>query len=159
MRKSLILCTALLLILNIGGCKDKDKTCKSGAFTVQPFLEKRHVFQCNNSEEFTYIFRKKEQIDSLNPTCFTTGSVAYPTDETNIVYILVGRASLHYRDTISVTQLQKDTCNKKLTYEVDMIQRDTTHWQFPGVMSMFCSVENIPADYEVEVKYKYVPIQ
>lgn len=150
---------SLFLVLATGCCKDKnEEVCNPTPLVVQPFIEKRHVFQCNNSDEFTYIFRKKEQIDSLDPTCFFIGSVAFPVDETNMVYILLGRTSYHYRDTISVTELFKDTCNKKMTYDVSMFQTDTTANTFPGRRTIFCSVENIPADYQVEVKYKYVPL-
>lgn len=150
----------ILLLFSSGCCKDKiDAVCKPENFRIEPFVEKRHIFQCNNSDEFTYIFRRKEQIDSLSPTCFMTGSVAFPVDETEMVYILLGRLSTHYRDTISFTELLKDTCNKKLTYDVSMFQTDTTPNTFTGRRTIFCSVENIPSDYTVEVKYKYVPIQ
>ena len=44
-------------------------------------------------------------------------------------------------------------------YSISLIQRDTTVLSNGGaVKGIFCTVENIPADYEVEVKYKYVPL-
>ncbi|MFN8287799.1 MAG: hypothetical protein U0V74_13665 [Chitinophagales bacterium] len=100
--------------------------------------------------------RKKAEIDSL-ADCTFSPPVPFPADETDFVYIMFGKMSYYRYDTFQ-TSLFKDTCSKKLTYQVNMIQRDTTHWQFPGVMSMFCEVENIPADYQVEVKYQYVPL-
>ncbi|HRN95765.1 MAG TPA: hypothetical protein PL084_13665 [Chitinophagales bacterium] len=140
-------------------CKHKsENVCNPTPFSIQPFVEKRHIFQCNNSDEFTYIFRKKKQIDSLSPTCFFIGSVAFPTEDTNMVYLMIGRTSSHYKDTISIAQLLIDTCNKHLIYNISMVQTDTTLNTFPGRRTIFCSVENIPADYQVEVKYKYVPL-
>jgi hypothetical protein len=74
---------------------------------------------------------------------------------------MVGKEFTHYSDTFQ-TRLLKDTCNKKLTYEISKIQRDTTKYCCPygitAVTSMFCSVENIPSDYKVEINYKYVPL-
>lgn len=150
----------ILLLFVTGCCKHKSENiCNPTPLPVTPFVEKRHIFQCNNSDEFTYIFRTKEQIDSLDPTCFFIGSVPFPVNDANMLYIMAGRTSYHYRDTISFTELLKDTCNKKLTYVVSMYQTDTTVNIIPGRRTIFCSVENIPADYQVEVKYKYVPIQ
>ena len=83
--------------------------------------------------------------------------MAFPVDETDFAYIMFGKMSYFRYDTFQ-TALFKDTCAKKLVYQVDMIQRDTTHRQFVGALTMFCSVENIPADYQVEVKYTYVPL-
>ncbi|MCO5280147.1 MAG: hypothetical protein M9931_03700 [Chitinophagales bacterium] len=95
--------------------------------------------------------------DIILSYCTFSPPVAFPIDETDMVYIMVGKMAYHYRDTF-YSKLFKDTCSKKLTYEVNMVQRDTVYNTFPGVVSMFCSIENIPADYQVEVKYKYVPL-
>jgi hypothetical protein len=139
-------------------CKDKtNNTCNEGPFEVSPFLERFGYFTCGgNLYEYQYVMQRKSQIDSLFDCTFSP-PVPFPVDETDFVYIMFGKMSYYRYDTFQ-TSLFKDTCSKKLTYQVDMIQRDTAHWQFPGVMSMFCEVENIPADYQVEVKYKYVPI-
>ena len=143
----------------IGGCCKDKNDCKASSFTVNPLIEKYDAFQCNNNnQEYTYVFEKKAQIDSLIPMCFITSPIATPLDDLNMKYLIVGRVTTHRRDTFQ-TNLFKDTCLKILTYDVSMIQRDTTHWDIPGgVQSIFCSVENIPADYKVEVKYKYVPL-
>lgn len=150
----------LLCILGIflaGCCKDKKDVCVGNPFDVKPFVEKYAKFECQNNDEFIYIFRSSKQIDSLQPTCFFSAPIAFPLDESNMVYFIVGKVSYHMQDTFK-TNVLKDSCLKTLTYQVNMIQRDTTQWQFPGVQSMFCSVENIPPDYQVEVKYKYVPL-
>ena len=148
----------ILLLFMDSCCKHKgDNICNSNNASINPFIEKYYVFTCGgNLYEYQYVMRKKSQIDSLTDCTFSP-PVAFPVDETNFVYIMLGKMSYYRYDTFQ-TALFKDTCLKKLVYQVDMIQRDTTHWQFPGVMSMFCSVENIPADYQVEIKYKYVPI-
>ncbi len=140
-----------------GCCKDKND-CKSENFQVQPFIERYYTFTCGgNLYEYEYIKRKKIQIDSLSDCTFSP-PVAFPIDETDMLYIMFGKMSYHYDDTFQ-TNLLKDTCLKKIIYEVNMIQRDTALWSNGGgVLSMFCSVENIPADYQVEVKYKYVPL-
>lgn len=138
-----------------GCCKNKNE-CVEGSFRVQPFIEKYGDFWCTGNNEYTYIFNHKYQIDSLS-YCTFSPPVAFPIDETDMVYIMVGKMAYHYRDTF-YSKLFKDTCSKKLTYEVNMVQRDTVYNTFPGVVSMFCSIENIPADYQVEVKYKYVPL-
>ncbi len=74
---------------------------------------------------------------------------------------MFGKLSYHHKDTL-VTNLLLDSCSKLLTYEVNMIQRDTTVLRCPYgisvVRSIFCSVEDILSDYQVEVKYKYVPL-
>jgi len=141
-----------------GCCKDKDGECLDNAFSVKPFTERFYVFRCNNNDvEYSYVLRSREQIDSLQPVCFFTAPVAFPIDEIDMLYIALGKMSYHYSDTFK-TNIIKDTCNKLVTYDVQMIQRDTTLFQFPGIISMYCAVENIPADYRVEVKYKYVPL-
>lgn len=100
---------------------------------------------------------RKSQIDSLTDCTFSP-PVAFPVDETDFVYIMFGKMSYYYKDTFQ-TAVFKDTCLKKVTYEVNMIQRyKTLESNGGGVRSMFCSLENIPADYQVEVKYKYVPL-
>jgi len=154
------LCVLVLCFYTSGCCKHKSEDlCNPTTLTLEPFTEKRTVFQCNSTGEYTYIFSKKEQIDSLDPTCFFIGSVPFPVDETNMVYLMVGRMSYYLKDTISLTELKKDSCQKRLTYEVNMIQRDTVFLSNGGgIRSIFCSVENIPPDYQVEVKYKYVPL-
>lgn len=143
----------------VGCCKDKDM-CKDTSFEVQPFFQTTTKYQCNGNDEYTYIFRDKQQVDSLSPNCFAVGPIPYQVDDNEFVYIIIGRMSYHYNDTIGYTRLTKDSCSKKLTYEVEMIQKDTALWSNGGgILPVYCSVENIPADYEVEVKYKYVPIQ
>lgn len=146
-----------MLILS-GCCKNKSD-CKSGNLTLKPFLERIETFDCNNGEsDYTYIFSNSKQIDSLQPTCFFTAPVVFPLDESNMRYLLVGRFSAHYKDTLEST-LYKDTCSKILTYDVRMIQRDTALWSNGGgIQHIFCSVQNIPPDYKVEVKYKYVQL-
>jgi hypothetical protein len=151
----LLLCVGIFV--GTGCCKDK-KSCKGGEFQIHPFIERYAKFECQNNNEYTYIFRNSKQIDSLQPTCSFAVPVAFPIDETNMIYFIIGKGSYHRRDTFN-TSVVKDTCFKTLTYQVDMIQRDTATWEFPGgVQSMFCAVQNIPADYKVEVKYKYVPL-
>jgi hypothetical protein len=159
--------TALLALLCLlfSSCKkdcDKNYDCKGVANEIAPFFERYgSVFCGTNDYEYTYILRTKEQIDSITQCTFSP-SPAFPVDGSNMVYIMFGKFSYHHKDTL-ITDLSIDTCAKLLTYEVDMIQRDTTVLCCPYgitvVRSIFCSVENIPADYEVEVKYKYVPIQ
>lgn len=165
MKNSVSVLAIVFLFLVTGCCKHKtDNVCKQSSIQLQPFVEKFGYFFCDSNDyEYTYVFTKKDQIDSLSPTCYMPWSVPYPVDETNMRYIILGRMSYHYRDSFAFTSLLVDTCNKKLVYEADMIQRDTAFYCCPygagGILSMFCSVENIPADYQVEVKYKYVPIQ
>lgn len=147
-------------VLSITACckhkTDNDVICNPTSLNISPFIERYGNFTCGgNLYEYEYIKRKQSQIDSLFDCTFSP-PVAFPVDETNMLYIMYGKMSYYRYDTFQ-TQLFKDTCSKKLVYQVDMIQRDTTHWQFPGVMSMFCEVENIPADYQIEIKYKYVP--
>jgi hypothetical protein len=146
-----------LAIIMLYACRKKEDACKSVNVKINPFLERYSNFECQNNNEYTYIFSSKSQIDSLSPTC-SYRQIAFPIDETDMRYIIVGRISYHFKDTIQ-TIIMKDSCLKILTYEVNMVQRDTSLWQFPGVMSMFCSVTNIPPDYQVEVKYKYVPLE
>ena len=155
-------CLFVLLIVTFAGCcKDKNEgrhRCNNLAFTVTPFIEYKNNFSCNDTSKFIGIFRSKNQIDSLSPDCVFTSSVIFPVDQQEMLYLIYGRTSYYYSDTF-ITALLKDTCNKKLTYTIDIVQRDTNHLEFPGTGFVFCEVENIPADYQVEVKYKYVPIQ
>ena len=150
---------AIVFIFISSCCKDK-KICKQGNLMIKPFKELFYNFNCNNSNEYTYIYTNSKQIDSLKPTCFFTSPTFFPIDETNMRYFIVGRLSYHEKDTFQTVMLN-DSCLKYLICEVNMIQRDTAYY-FPdrsgGVLSMFCAVQNIPADYKVEVKYKYVPL-
>lgn len=143
-----IIYTVLFFALSLfipGCCKDK-KECVGNKFSIPPFVEKFGSFTCGgNLYEYEYIKRRKSEIDSLTDCTFSP-PIAFPIDETDMVYIMYGKMSYYRYDTFQTTLL-KDTCARKLVYQIDMLQRDTTHWQFPGVMSMFCSVENIPADY------------
>ncbi len=150
-----------LIFIISGCCKHKpDIVCNPASLETQPFIQRFAVFSCgSNDYDYTYIARRKEQIDSLT-ACTFSPPVAFPIDETGMVYIMFGKMSYYYNDTFASTHILKDTCSKKLVYEVNMVQRDTTLWSNGGgVLSMFCSVENVPADYQVEVKYKYIPIQ
>jgi len=154
----LLFLTTIILL----SCRKSKEECVDGKSSIQPFIEKVGSFTCGgNLYEYEYIKRNKSQIDSLTDCTFSP-PVAFPIDESDMVYIMVGKEFTHYGDTFQ-TQLWKDTCNKKLVYEVNKIQRDTTRYCCPygvtAVTSMFCSVENIPADYQVEVKYKYVPLE
>lgn len=155
---SLSLTLIVASILMLAGCC-KEKACKEEQVETKPFVEKFAHFTCGgNLYEYQYVYRSKADIDTLSDCTFTP-PVAFAVDEKDFVYIMYGKMSYYYADTFQ-TFLQKDDCNKRIIYNVDMIQRDTTLWSNGGgVLSMFCSVENIPADYEVEVKYKYVPIQ
>jgi len=155
-----IFAVSIFLITLAGCCKDKN-LCKNEFLSIRPFIERFYIFWCNNNDvEYTYIFNNSQQIEDLRPTCFFIAPVAFPIDEKNMQYFLVGRLSYHQKDTFQ-TSLLKDTCSKTLVYDVSMIQRDTAYY-FPdrrgGILSMYCAVENIPADYKVEVKYKYVPL-
>ncbi|HRN95650.1 MAG TPA: hypothetical protein PL084_13080 [Chitinophagales bacterium] len=157
----LLIIVSLTATILTGCCKDKNKnTCKSESFSINPFVQRFGSFFCGgNDYEYTYIFRKKAEIDSLHSEC-SYYNVAFSIDETNFAYIAVGRLSYHQKDTM-LSNLYVDTCSRLLTYDVEMIQRDTTKVSFyplGATMSIFCSVENIPADYQVEVKYKYVPL-
>ena len=145
-----------------GTSRTADKNnCKGLAFQINPFTQRFGKFSCgSNDYEYTYIFNSSKQIDSLVPTC-RLRNTAFPIDETNMKYLILGRLSYYRGDTFQ-TNLLKDTCLKTLTYEVNMIQRDTTRPSFypqGGVRSMYCAVENIPSDYKVEMKYKYVPLK
>lgn len=158
MRNSFFLIVVALILIG-GCCKEKD-TCKENKIMLNAFAERYYYFKCNNNDEYTFLFTKSSQIDSLQPTCFFLQPSAFPIDENGMRYILVGRLSYHNRDTFQ-TALSKDTCLKTVTYEVNMVQRDKAY-SFPdsigAIQSMYCAVENIPADYKVEVKYKYVPL-
>ncbi len=148
-----------IIAFAVVGCRKNKEVCVGDAFGVNPFVERFFVFKCNNNDtEYTYTFTNREQIDSLKPVCFFTAPIAFPVDETDMLYIALGKMSYHYSDTFK-TNIIKDKCSKRVTYDVQMIQRDTTPFQFPGIISMYCAVENIPADYQVEVKYKYVPLE
>lgn len=150
---------ATLLFFVSGCCKDK-QSCKGEVFQVNPFVERYSKFECQNNNEYTYIFKSSSEIENLKPTCFFTSPIAFPINETNMRYFLVGRLSYHQKDTFQ-TLLLKDTCSKTLVYDVNMIQRDTAYY-FPdrrgGILDIYCAVEDVPADYKVEVKYKYVPL-
>ncbi len=160
-----LLAVVLLFMLLIGCKKDKcvkQTECKTARYTISPFAERYGSIFCGgNDYEYTFILRKKEQIDSITECTFSP-SPAFPIEDSNMVYIMFGKLSYHHKDTLNTT-LFIDTCQKLLTYEVAMIQQDTTVLCCPYgisvVRSIFCSVENVPADYQVEVKYKYVPIQ
>lgn len=161
MRKYLMFLGLTSALLFVSGCCKEKNSCKSVVFQTTPFVERANKYRCNNgASEFTHIFSNSQQIEDLKPTCFFTAPIAFPIDETNMRYFLVGRLSYHQKDTFQ-TVLLKDTCLKTLVYDVSMIQRDTAYY-FPdrkgGILSMFCAVENIPSDYKVEVKYKYVPL-
>jgi len=153
-----LLIVLYIIILTLEGCCKEKHNCKNEPLNIKPFSEKLYIYWCNNGDgEHSYVFNNSSQIDSLKPTCFFTAPVAFTIPEKNMKYFIIGKVSYHKRDTF-YTSLEKDTCSKILTYKVDKIQRDTTKWEFPGVQSVFCSVENIPSDYQVEVKYKYVPL-
>lgn len=158
MRTKIILLSITILFLITGCCKRKtENPCIATQFSVAPFVERYGTFWCGGNNEYAYILRTESEIDSLSGCSFSP-PVPFPVDETNMVYIMFGKTAYHYRDTFQ-TSLFKDTCNKKLIYQVDMVQQDTAYNTFPGVVSIFSEVENIPTDYQVEVKYKYVPIQ
>jgi hypothetical protein len=158
MRIAIVFCSICFLLV-AGCCKHKDEnTCNSTQFHVSPFLERYGNFTCGgNLYEYQYVMQRKSQIDSLFDCTFSP-PVPFPVDETDFVYIMFGKMSYFYKDSFQ-TVLYKDTCLKKLTYDISLIQ---THLDSlsngGGVLSLFCSVENIPADYQVEVKYKYVPL-
>ncbi len=161
MKNKINLLAVAILFLVTGCCKHKkEDVCNPTSISVTPFVQKIEVFDCNNGEtDYTFVFAKSSQIDSLHPTCYFTAPIAFPTDETNMRYFLLGRFSSHFHDTI-ISTLYIDSCARVLYYDVKMIQRDTALWSNGGgLQHIFCSVENIPADYQVEVKYKYVPIQ
>lgn len=155
---SIIIFSMLSMNLLSSCCKHKTSDCYNSQIPTTPFYEYFQKFYCNNNVEYEYVFRKKEQIDSLLPECFiASGNTSFPVDQNNMIIFAIGKLSQYHRDTFQ-TNFFKDTCGKKLTFNINMIQRDTIPWQAPGaVVSMFSIVENIPADYQVEVKYKYVP--
>lgn len=155
MKKNVIFLISIFTLW--GCCKDKKIECIDGNKPVLPFVEKFAGFWCNEDVEYEYIFRKREQIDSLYPNCFFPGSTAFPLTDNEVVYFIFGKIAYHKQDTF-ITTIFKDTCANSVTYEINMVQRDTSLNEFPGVMPIFCTVENIPADYEVEIKYKYVPL-
>ncbi len=159
MKPNTIVMVAVIFFLS-ACCKHKqDDLCKQENHSTLPFVEKFNYVMCDDSSERLYVLTRKSQIDSLEPHCVIPFPIAYPVDETDMAYIIFGKMSYYRRDTFE-TALYKDTCNKKLTYDVKMIQRtDSSLGSFAWPLYMFCSVENIPADYTVEVKYKYVPIQ
>jgi hypothetical protein len=159
MTKQIKLLAVFLCLLINGCCKHKsENTCIPNSFRVNPFIEKYAYFTCGgNLYEYQYIKRKQAQIDSLTDCTFSP-PIAFPVDETDMVYIMYGKMSYYYRDSFQ-TQLLKDTCLKTLTYQVNLIQTHTDSLSNGGgVLSTFCAVQNIPADYKVEVKYKYVPL-
>ncbi len=161
MKRMTIIIGGICLLLVAGCCKHKnDTSCIANDTSILPFTEKRSNFHCgSNNYDYTYIYRKKSEIDSLEPVCSFSPPVPFPVDETDFVYIMFGKMSYFYKDSFQ-TALYKDTCLKKLTYDISMIQTHTDSLtNGGGVLSIFCSAENIPADYQVEVKYKYVPIQ
>lgn len=163
MKNKLNMLYIAILSLIAGCCKHRpdENPCIANQFNIYAITERYSDFWCTGNNEYTYILRSKSQIDSLS-NCYFSPPAPFPVDETNMLYLMVGRMSYHYKDTFE-TFLYKDTCNRRLTYTVNMLQRDTAFNCCPygigAVSSMFCSVENIPADYQVEVKYKYVPIQ
>lgn len=159
MKNTMIIFCELVLLLITGCCKHKtESVCNANQFQINALREKYGSFTCGgNLYEYQYIMRRQAEIDSLFD-CHFAPPVPFPVDETNMIYIMVGRMAYHYRDTFQTT-LFKDTCNKILVCQLDMVQQDTAFNTFPGVVSIFSEVENIPADYQVEVKYKYVPIQ
>ena len=147
----------ICLFIIAGCCKDKGKECVNGSVELAPFAEIFGGFYCNGNTEYQYVFRKKDEFSALQPDCFFPGGMFFPVNEDSVVYIAIGKMSIHRKDTFETT-IVKDVCNKKMVYNVSMIQKDTALNNFPGPVHMFCTVENIPADYEVEVKYKYVPL-
>ena len=161
MKKQIVYSTILLVLVSYftGCCKDKEE-CANGTVSVTPFVEKYGSFTCGgNLYEYEYIKKTKSDIESLTDCTFSP-PVAFPIDETDFIYIMYSKLSYFSNDTFQTT-LYKDTCNKILVYDVSMIQRDSVKVSFypQGVArSMFCSVDNIPSDYKVEIKYKYVPL-
>ena len=151
-----------IFLITLSSCCKEKNLCKSKTNKIRPFSERfYYIFRCNNNNsEFTHIFNNSRQIEDLKPTCFFTTPIAFPIEETNMRYFLVGKLSYHQKDTFQ-TILLKDTCLKTIVYDVSMIQRDTAYY-FPdrrgGILDIYCSVENIPSDYTVEIKYKYVPL-
>ncbi|HRG88139.1 MAG TPA: hypothetical protein PLW44_03905 [Chitinophagales bacterium] len=155
MKKTVVILICLFVIA--GCCKDKGEDCVKGSEELTAFAEIFGGFYCNGNTEYQYILRKKDEFTSLQPNCFFPGGMFFPINEDSVVYIAIGKMSTHRKDTFETT-IVKDICNKKLVYNVSMIQNDTTLSNFPGPLHMFCIVENIPADYQVEIKYKYVPL-
>ena len=156
----LLLIFTVFITMFFSSCKKCKDECVSNKILTKPFIEKYYIFTCGgNTYEYEYVYRRKSQIDSLTD-CMFTSPVSFPIDESNFTYILVGRYGYYRNDTLH-SVLYKDTCLKVLTYEISTIQRDTNRTSFyPQLVarSLFCAVENIPADYKVEVKYKYVPL-
>lgn len=148
----------ICLFVLAGCCKDKGKECVNGSVELAPFAEIFGGFYCNGNTEYQYVFRKKDEFSALLPNCFFPGGMFFPINEDSVVYIAIGKMSVYYKDTFETT-IVKDSCGKRMIYNLAMIQRDTTLESNGGaVKSIFCTVENIPSDYEVEVKYKYVPL-
>lgn len=159
--KNIINYVGVIMLLFVAGCcKDKNPPspeCTSTSVEISPFAEKIVGFWCNNNVEYEYVFRDRYLIDTLQPNCFFTGSTAFPIDNTTSVYILLGKPT-HYNNDSFSTKLFIDTCLKKLTYDVNLIQTDTTYYAQLSIAPIYCFAENIPADYQVEVRYKYVPL-
>src|SRR5690606_19710758 len=92
------LCFIITAFAIISGCK-KDKVCKDTLFSIQPFIEKYYTFTCGgNLYEYEYVKRKKAEIDSL-ADCDFSSPIAFPLEENNMVYIMVGKMSYYYNDT------------------------------------------------------------
>ena len=156
MKKTVVILICLFVIA--GCCKDKGEDCVKGSEELTAFAEIFGGFYCNGNTEYQYILRKKDEFTSLQPNCFFPGGMFFPINEDSVVYIAIGKFSTYYKDTFETT-IVKDVCEKKMFYNINMIQRDTVVLSNGGaVKGIFCIVENIPADYEVEVKYKYVPL-
>ncbi len=156
MKKVLIVSIITLSLYSCCKHKHEETPCIGGSIKIMPFKEKFAGYWCNDNEEFTYIFRRKIQIDSLEPNCSFIGTAVFPVDDIAMAYILLGRSTHYINDSFS-TELYKDTCLKKLFYNVNFIQTDTVYHSSTGIVPIYCFVENIPADYQVEIKYKYVP--
>ena len=155
MKKLILL---LLIVMSIGSCKKDKVSCDNTQVQIQPFVETTTNYQCNGNNEYTYILRRQGQVDSLQPNCFATGPLAFPINDIDMVYIIVGRMS-YYHNNILQTSLFRNSCAKKLIYNINMIQKtDTLESNGGGILSVFCEVDSIPADYDVEVNYKYVPL-
>lgn len=143
-----------LIISSLLSCK---KDCKSSDIETSPFVQR--LYYCNDGIEHTYILRRQEDVESLEPNCYFPNSSIFPLDDTDMVYIIFGKMSYFHKDSFT-TKLVRNTCQKTLTYEVKMIQRTKTELgEFAWPKYIFCSVDSTPEDYDVIIDYEYVPLE
>lgn len=149
MRNSIIILYSIIVICTIGSCS-KEK-CKDTNYRTEPFFQRSDKYECfTNNIPYTYIYWNKAQIDSANPHCHFFGPQIYPVDFPNNIYFAVGDTFFYNGDSIT-GEVYRDDCKKEITYNVKFVKGNGMLNDFPGIVAVYCIVENVTPDYKVVV--------